>query len=74
MKAQLLVALIAIAIIAVAAVAIVWIKHRNREARKARRVLAEVHKIAVNALGIDPTAALIDATIRAHYNESKEIR
>ncbi|MEU4229421.1 hypothetical protein AB0F17_34435 [Nonomuraea sp. NPDC026600] len=75
MRAQLLVALIAIAIAAVAAVAIVWITNRARNASDTRRTLKhaqstldEVYKIALAALGLDNTAALIEERIRTYYD------
>lgn len=63
-----------IAIIALAYVAVVWIQTRVKGARESQRELAqhrqlvaELHQLAIDQLGVDPTAQLLELKIRKFH-------
>ncbi|MFI6813227.1 hypothetical protein ACIBG7_12485 [Nonomuraea sp. NPDC050328] len=76
--------LVLVAIIAVAYVAVVWIQSRVKDARANQRELAqhrefiaELHQMAREQLGVDPTAQLLDLKIRKFHTRPstrKDIR
>ncbi|GAA0918681.1 hypothetical protein [Nonomuraea longicatena] len=73
-----------VAIIAIAFVAVVWIQSRVKDARanqrelaQHRELIAELHQMAREQLGVDPTAQLLDLKIRKFHTRPstrKDIR
>ncbi|MBB5081326.1 hypothetical protein [Nonomuraea endophytica] len=69
-----LIVLTLVAIIAIAYVAVVWIQSRVKGARESQRELArhrqlvaELHQLAIDQLGVDPTAQLLELKIRKFH-------